>query len=185
MATQAAEKPQTYVYYPLSSVLNYNGVTVAHFLLAGYGLVLGFGGGVVGSVIALVYVLFAFTQMYVVMPLQVCPNCPYFRLKDSRCISALNLLARRIAKPGNPRDFPKRAEGLLCHNNLYMTALILPIPLLIVGLILNFSATLLVIAAAVVGLLLYRFFVLIPKIACPHCVAKYKCPNAKMMGIND
>lgn len=184
MASQAIEKKQTYIYYPLSSVLTYNGVTVAHFLLASYGLYLGYGQGVIGTLIALVYGLFAFGQMYVIMPLQVCPNCAYFRLKDGRCISALNLLARLIAKPGNPQHFTRRAEGLLCHNNLYTGVLILPVPLLAIGLILNFSLTLLVIAAVVTGLLLIRFFVLFPKVACAHCVAKQKCPNAARMGLD-
>ena len=185
MTIQAAEKSQTYIYYPLSSVLIYNGVTVAHFLLAGYGLTLGYGQGVIGIVIALVYVAFALGQMYILMPTRVCPNCSYFRLKEGRCISALNLLARRIAKPGNPQHFARRAEGLLCHNNLYMAALILPVPLLGVGLFLNFSLPLLLIVVVVVGLLLYRFFVIFPKIACVHCVAKHKCPNAATMGLHE
>ncbi len=170
-------------------MLAYNSVTLAHFLLAGVGLYLGYGEGgispVIGALLAVIYLLFAFGQMYVLMPLRVCPNCQYFRLKDGRCISALNLLARRIAKPGNPKHFARRAEGLLCHNNLYMAALILPVPFLVLGLILNFSLALLVITVAVVILLLVRFFWLFPKIACVHCVARQKCPNAITMGLNE
>jgi hypothetical protein len=176
---------KSYIYYPLSSILTYNGVTVAHFLLASYGLYLGYGQGMIGTVIALVYGVFAFGQMYVIMPLRVCPNCSYFRLKDGRCVSALNLLSRRIAKPGNPQHFARRAKGILCHNNLYMAALILPVPLLVIGLILDFSLALLLIAAAVTGLLLVRFFVLFPKVACGHCAARQKCPNAAMMGLSE
>jgi hypothetical protein len=35
----------------------------------------------------------------------------------------------------------------------------------------------------VVGLLLYRFFVIFPKIACVHCSVKNICPNAEAMGL--
>jgi len=77
--------------------------------------------------------------------MRVCPNCAYYRLDGARCISALNLLSRRIAGPGRPVDFASVPGGRSCHNNLYLAALIAPIPLMIVGLVLNFSATLLAI----------------------------------------
>jgi hypothetical protein len=54
---------------------------------------------------------------------------------------------------------------------------------MIPALILNFSLVLLTILLAVVGLLLYRFFVIFPKIACVHCSAKNLCPNAQAMGL--
>ncbi|MCD4686465.1 MAG: hypothetical protein K8S97_11075 [Anaerolineae bacterium] len=180
-----AKKAELYTRYPWSSVLMYHGVTVLHFGLAGFGLHLGFGESGLSSALTIIYLLFAFGQMYVIMPLNVCPNCPYYRMEgDARCISALNLLSRRIAVPGKPQRFKNRAKGILCHNNLYMAALIAPIPLLIIGLILNFSAWLLAITAAVVGLLLFRFFVLFKQVACVHCHAKQRCPNAAQMGLN-
>jgi hypothetical protein len=185
VASQAVKSRSTlYTQYPLSSVGLYNGLTVAHFLLGGYGIFLGFSGWEAGYWLSLVYVLFAFGQMYLIMPLTVCPNCAYYRLDESRCISALNLLSRRIASPGRPVDFRKRAKGRLCHNNLYLAALIAPVPLMILGLVLNFSVTLLAILVAVIVLALFRFFVLIPKVACVHCYAKAKCPNAQQMGLN-
>jgi hypothetical protein len=80
-------------------------------------------------------------QMYVIMPLTVCPNCVYYRMNDARCISGLNVISKRIAKEGDPKDLPKRGEGLFCHNNLYMAALVVPIIAMIPALILNFSTT--------------------------------------------
>jgi hypothetical protein len=52
-------------------------------------------------------------------------------------------------------------------------------------LIVNFSVVLLIIFLAVVGLLLFRFFVIFPRIACLHCSAKYMCPQAETMGVRD
>jgi hypothetical protein len=118
------------------------------------------------------------------MPLRVCPNCAYYRLENGRCITAFNLLSRRIAAPGRPVDFRKRAKGPICHNNLYLAALLAPLPLMIVGLALNFSVTLVVILLVVAALLAFRFFVVFPKFACVHCYAKHKCPNAEQMKLN-
>jgi hypothetical protein len=36
-----------------------------------------------------------------------------------------------------------------------------------------------------VGLLLFRFFVIFPKLACLHCAAKFKCPQAGQMGVRN
>jgi hypothetical protein len=120
--------------------------------------------------------VFAFVEMYVLMPLVVCPNCVYYRAKDSRCISGLNVVAQKISKPGKAKDFPNRAEGIFCPNNLYMASLIIPILAMIPALVVNFSFSLLIIFLVVLGLLLFRFFVIFPRIACLHCSAKYQCP---------
>lgn len=179
-----ASKAELYTKYPLSSVLVYNGVTVLHFALAAFGLYLGYGESGLSMALTVAYLLFAFGQMLVIMPLAVCPHCAYYRMDGgARCISALNLLARRIARPGKPQKFKNRAKGVLCHNTLYLGALIGPIPLLLVGLVLNFSAWLVAITAAVTGLLLFRFFVLFKQVACVHCHAKQRCPNAAQMGL--
>jgi hypothetical protein len=185
VASQAAKaKSSLYTQYPLSSVALYNGLTVAHFVLGGLGVFLGFSGWAGGIWLSLLYVVFAFGQMYLIMPMRVCPNCAYYRLDGARCISALNLLSHRIAGPGRAVDFRKRARGPLCHNNLYLAALIAPVPLIILGMVFNFSVTLLAILVAVIVLALFRFFILIPKVACVHCYAKAKCPNAEQMGLN-
>ena len=56
---------------------------------------------------------------------------------------------------------------------------------MIPALILNFSFLLLAIFLVVVGLLLFRFFVVFTRIACVHCRAKYKCPQAEAMGLRN
>ncbi|MHA2179783.1 MAG: hypothetical protein ACXAAH_00010 [Promethearchaeota archaeon] len=66
-----------------------------------------------------------------------------------------------------------------------MVALFIPIIGLIPALILNFSLILLGIFLGVLGLLLFRFFVIFPKIACLHCNAKYTCPIGEQIGVRD
>jgi hypothetical protein len=180
--TAKTKKTTLYTRYPFTSVLLYSASTVLHFLLGGAGIYLSFVSGF-GPALAVIYLLFAFGQMYVVMPLTVCTRCTYYKLENGRCISALNLLSQRIAREGVPYDFRLRAKGLLCHNTQYLTALILPIPLMLIGLVLNFSVALLVILGLVALLLAERFLYLFPRVACVHCEAKHKCPNAVRMGI--
>jgi hypothetical protein len=184
--SQKRAKAELYTRYPLSSLLIYNGTTILHFLLGGIGIILGYSfSSWAGYAFGALYLAFAFVEMYVMMPLTVCPNCVYYRMENSLCISGLNVISKKIAQEGDPKDFPNRAEGLFCNNNLYMAALIVPIIAMIPALILNFSFLLLVIFFAVVGLLLFRFFVIFPKIACLHCYAKYKCPQAEAMGVRN
>jgi hypothetical protein len=97
----------------------------------------------------------------------------------------LNVLSKRIAKEGDQKVFHRRAVGLFCANNLYIASLFVPILAMIPALIINFSAVLLFIFLAVVGLLLFRFFIIFPKIACLHCSAKYRCPQAEAMGVRN
>ena len=177
------KKAVLYTRYPFSSILIYNGVTVLHYLFGGIGLILGYNFSWVAYLLGSLYLAFAFVQMYVLMPLVVCPNCVYYRLNNSLCISGLNLISKKIARKGNIKDFPKRGEGLFCHNNLYMVAKVVPIIVLIPALFLNFSFLLLAIFLAVLGLLLLRIFVVFPKIACVHCRAMNICPNAEAMGL--
>lgn len=181
----SSDKAEIYIRYPLSSILIYNGVTFLHFLLGGIGIILGYGFSGASYLFGALYLAFAFAQMYVLMPLTVCPNCVYYSLDDALCTSGLNVIAKKIARPGDPKDFPNRARGLLCHNNLYLAALVLPIIAMLPALVLNFSFVLLVIFLTVVGLLLFRFFVIFTRIACVHCSAKYDCPNAAQTGVRD
>jgi len=175
---------KTYARYPLSRVLLYNGVTVLHFALGGVGLILGYGGWV-GMLVGVLYMVFAFGEMYVLMPLSVCPNCVYYRMDGGRCISALNLLSRRVAKPGRLEDFPKRAQGIFCSNNLYLAAMAIPIMAMIPALVINFSFTLLGILLGVVALLLFRFFCLFTRVVCLHCAARKECPQAISTGLSN
>lgn len=172
-----------YTRYPLSSVVTYNGVTVLHFLLGGTGLILGYASWT-GYLLGSIYLIFAFTEMYILMPLKVCPNCPYYKLDNSLCISGLNVTSKRFAKEGNVKDFSNRTKGAFCPNNLYLASFIIPIVALIPAVIISFSYVLLGILLAMVGLLVFRFFVLFPKVACGHCRAKNICPNAKAMGLS-
>jgi hypothetical protein len=179
-------KAQLYKRYPASSVLLYNGSTVLHFLLGAAGIMLGYRMWPwVGYAFGTLYLALALVEMYVVMPLAVCPHCVYYRLKGGLCVSGLNLVSRRLAREGDPKRFAHRAEGLLCPNNLYLLSLVAPLLALIPALILNYSWLLLVIFVALLGLLLFRFFVLFPKVACLHCYAKYQCPQAEAMGVRD
>jgi len=174
---------QVYTRYPLSSILIYNGATVIHYLLGGMGIILGYNSWI-GYLIGLLYLALSITEMYVHMPLKVCPNCVYYKLENSLCISGLNVFSRKVAKQGDMKDFPRRAKGIFCPNNLYIASLVIPIIVMIPALILNFSFLVLVILLVVVGLLVFRFFVIFPKIACVHCRAKNICPQARSMGLS-
>ncbi|UCH32548.1 MAG: hypothetical protein JSV05_03985, partial [Candidatus Bathyarchaeota archaeon] len=145
-------KVQVYTRYPLSSILIYNGTTITHYLLGGIGIILGYNSWI-GYLIGLLYIAFSFTEMYLHMPLKVCPNCVYYKLDNSLCISGLNIVSRKIAKEGNIKDFANRAKGLFCPNNLYIASLIIPIVAIIPALILDFSVPVLAILLIVVGLL--------------------------------
>ncbi len=123
--------------------------------------------------------------MYVLMPFMVCPNCVYYRLDNSICISGMNLISRKVAKEGNLDKFSNRAKGLFSHNKLYMGSLIFPIVAILPALFVNFSFLLLAIFLVVVGLFLFRLFIVFPKVACVHCRAKNQCPNAQSMGLAD
>ena len=96
-----------------------------------------------------------------------------------------DVLSQRFAKEGDPKCFAKRAEGLLCPNNLYLASLVAPILALIPALILSFSWLLLAILASLLGLFLFRFFVIFPKVACLHCYAKHQGPQAEAMGVRE
>lgn len=186
MQLNKTTKAKLYIRYPLSSVLLYNGSTILHFLLGGIGIALGYSfSSWAGYIFGILYFVLSFLEMYVMMPFSVCPNCVYYRAKDSLCISGLNLLSTKIAKKGNLKDFSKRAKGPLCPNNLYVASLIVPILVIVPALFLNFSSTLLLIFLELVGLLLFRFFVIFPRIACLHCSAKHQCPQAAAMGVRN
>jgi len=180
------KKAELYRRYPPANVLIYNGTTILHFALGGVGIVLGYEPlGWIGYAIGFGYLLFAFGEMYLRMPLRVCPNCVYYRLDKSRCISGLNIVSRRWASAGKLEDFANRAKGPACSNNLYMVALLFPIVALVPALWFHFSWNLLAILCVVIGLLVFRFFIIFPKLACLHCHAKFKCPQAGRMGVRD
>ena len=176
--------PQLYKVYPLASVAAYNGTTLAHYALGALGMIVGYGKWpALGWTLGLAYLVFAVVQMYVLMPLMVCPGCVYRRMDGARCISALNLVSAKIAAERDLDDFPRRAQGAFCHNNLYLAALVLPLLLMLPALFLDFSVVLLAVFLGVAALLVFRLFVLFRKVACVHCIAKKRCPNAQSMGL--
>ena len=184
MTSDLESKANLYTRYQLSSIMIYNGSTVIHYLLGGIGIILGYSFSLwAGYLLGILYLVFSFVEMYIVMPLTVCPNCVYYKLEDSLCISGLNVVSKKIAKEGNPSNFTRRAEGLFCFNNMYIAALIIPMIAIVPALIINFSMPLLVIFLTLIGLLIFRFFVIFTRIACLHCRAKYKCPQAGQMGV--
>jgi hypothetical protein len=185
VAQTTSSEPDLHIRYPISSLFIYNSVTALHYLLGGMGIMLGYGFSGAAYLVGALYLAFAFGQMYVLMPLMVCRNCVYYQLTNSLCTTGLNVISRRIAQEGNIDNFPRRAQGPLCHNNLYMAALILPIVGMLPALIFYFSLVLLAVFLGVIGLLLFRVFVIFPKIACVHCQAKDICPNAKSMGLSE
>ncbi len=180
MKTSLVSTSKLYSRYPLSSVLLYNGTTIVHFILGGLGIILGYGSWL-GITLGALYIVFAFIQMYVLMPVEVCPDCVYYRLENALCISGLNVISHKVARNGDPKNFARRAQGTFCPNNLYIAALVVPVIAMIPSFFINFSWVVLVIFLAVIGLLLFRFFYLFGYVACVHCRAKAVCPNARQM----
>jgi hypothetical protein len=182
--TGKTARAQVYARYPHSTVLLYEGVTILHYMAGGAGIMLGYDLSWTAYLAGALYLVFAMGQMYLLMPLSVCPNCVYYRMSDSLCPSGLNVLTKKIAREGALENFPLRAKGMLCHNNLYIASLVVPIILIIPALVLNFTIILMVIMIILVVLLLFRYFVIFRRVACPHCAAKRQCPNAQSMGIS-
>lgn len=182
---ESKPKAKLYQKYPFSSVLIYELSTILHFLIGGLALILGYSFLLWGYLIGIIYLVFALLQMYILMPLIVCPNCVYYRLENACCVSGLNKISRKLTKEGKAENFSNRASGLLCYNNIYMFVLFFPILATIPALIFNFSYYLLVFFLIVVGLLVFRFFVIFPKVACLHCNAKYTCPVGEQIGVRD
>ena len=177
-------KTKLYTRYPTSGVVLYDGITAVHFLLGGAALLLGYPW-LIGLPVGTTYLVLAFLEMFVVMPLTVCPSCVYSRLTGSLCISGMNRWSRRIAHPREASRFDERAKGILCANNLYLISLGFPIVAVIPGLALNFSWLPFAVMLILVGLLVFRFFVVFPRVACVHCRAKNVCPNARAMGLSE
>jgi hypothetical protein len=138
-----------------------------------------------GTILGLLYILFAHFEMYILMPLHVCKNCTYIQIAGGLCVSGLNVIAKKITKPGISSDFPKRAKGLLCPNNIYLFNLAFPIFFGIPILIFNFSYSVLALELFLIVLLAVRFVYIIPKLACVHCRSKFICPQAGQMGVRD
>ena len=74
MKSKKKKKAKLYTRYPLSSILIYNGSTILHFLLGGFGIILGYNfSSWAGYTFGCLYLVFAFLEMYVLMPLSALP----------------------------------------------------------------------------------------------------------------
>jgi len=171
--------------FGLASVLFYNGLTLAHYLT---------GAGVLLAAyrerpflawpLALAYLVFAVVQFYVLMPLCVCPGCVYRSISGSRCVAGLNALSARLRpSAGAVAEFEERSQGVLCHNTLYVAALVAPPLLAIPGLVLAFSWLTASLAGVVLLLIAVRVEVVFRHLGCPHCLARRWCPNARAMHV--
>ncbi len=171
------EKEKTYKRYPILTVLLFNTITILVYLLGSFGIMLGYNFSWAGNIVGYIYFIFAGVQMVLILPIFVCPNCVYFHMDGSRCMSALNIFSKRIAKPGNEKDFFKRQEGLLCSNHLSIIALFIPVLIMIHALIFNFSLLLLMVFLLTIDLITLRSLVILPKMICKYCLARQNCPS--------
>jgi hypothetical protein len=179
-------KAELYDRYPISSVLIYNSTTIIHFLIGG--LIIGYSKTIfndIGSYLGLLYIALSMIQMYILMPFQVCKNCVYYKIENSLCISGLNVVSKTLVKPSPAQNLSKRAQGLLCPNNLYIASLVFPILCAVPLLINKFSTTLLLLELFLFTFLIIRFFYIIPQLACVHCRSKFVCPQAGQMGVRN
>lgn len=175
---KTGEQTSVYERYPGSIVLLFNGTTMFYYLLGGFGIMLGYNFSWVGNILGYLYFIFSFGQMYLILPFFVCRNCIYVHRDESRCMSGLNVLSRRFAKPGNQRNFIERKQGLFCSNNLNVVSLFIPVIILIHALVFNFSLLLLLIFLLLIDLLALRYLVILPKLICKCCLARQVCPIA-------
>jgi hypothetical protein len=179
-------KAKLYNRFPISSILIYNSSTIIHFVIGS--LILAQSRHFLGNwgvLAAYGYLILALVEMYVVMPYKVCVNCVYFRLENGVCVSGLNVVAQRFFTSLPTQDLTRRARGLLCPNNLYIGFLIFPIVVGVPLLIGTFSMFLLSMELFLFILLVVRFFIIIPRLACVHCLSKFVCPQAGQMGVRE
>jgi hypothetical protein len=176
-------REKTLTHYPSSYIFLYNSSTILHFFLGAFALVIGYDFLWFKYLFGLFFLLFAFINMYIIMPLVVCPHCPYFSLEKSLCVSGLNIIANLITTKGNVKCFVKRNEGLVSHNNLIKLSLYLPFILILPAFFINLSIGLIIISFLLIGSIAFRLIYLIPVISCGHCRVKAQCPNAKKLKI--
>ncbi len=167
--------------FPLWQVGALNGLTAAQYLVGCAAIVLAYRRfPIVGLPVGLAYLVYAATQHYVLKPLTVCPGCVYRAVRDGRCPSGLTvvsaLLCERSATAG---EFQRRNRGALCSSRLSLVSWLAPLPLVVPGLVLSFSATAALLAALVAVLALTRLLV-VRRAMCPRCLARRWCPEGRL-----
>jgi hypothetical protein len=167
--------------YPLWRVLSVNGLTIAHYGAGCAAIVLAYRDyPIVGWPVALAYFVFAVVQLYVLMPLVVCPGCVYRTIQDGRCASGLNLISARLCPPSVPTvEFAERSHGALCQSSLCFWSWVFPVPVAVPGLALSFSWIGLALTLTVAALIVVRLAVVFRLIVCSHCLARRWCPVAR------
>jgi hypothetical protein len=175
---EQAPGPRSFRRYPLSWVLGLNGLTVVHYLMGCGAILVAYRDyPLLGWPVGLGYLVFAVVQLYVLMPLVVCPGCVYRTIRGGRCASGLNVLSARLCPPSpGAIGFEERAHGALCENSLCLWAWVLPVPLALPGLALSFSWPAFALMATVAALTVLRLAVVMRRVVCPHCLARRWCP---------
>lgn len=166
--------------FPLWQVGALNGLTIAQYLVGCAAIVLAYRRfPIVGLPVGLAYLVYAVTQRYVLMPLTVCPGCVYRAVRDGRCPSGLNVVSALLCeRPATAGEFQQRNRGALCSSRLAQASWLAPLPLVVPGLVLFFSATAALLAALVAVLALLRLLV-VRRAVCPRCLARRWCPEGR------
>ena len=174
----SADEARSFRRYPLWRVLFLNSLTVAHYFLGCAAILVAYRGyPLIGLPIGLAYLVFAMVQLYVLMPLVVCPGCVYRSVRDGRCPSGLNLLSARLCAPSaSALEFRERSHGALCQSSLCLWSWVLPVPLVLPGLAVSFSWPAATLTATVAALAVIRLAPVTRRAVCSHCLARRWCP---------
>ena len=180
-AADEAPGSRSFRRYPLWRVLCLNGLTVVHYAVGCAAILVAYRSyPILGWPIGLAYLVFAVVQLYVLMPLVVCPGCVYATVRDGRCASGLNLVSARFAAPSaHAIGFEERTQGALCQSSLCLWSWVLPVPLALPGLALSFSWIGLALTATVALLTVIRLAVVERLVVCSRCLARRWCPVAR------
>ena len=175
------QKQTSFRQYPLWMVLFTNGLTLVHYAVGAGAIVLAYPRyPVVGWPIGLAYCVYAVVQLYVLMPLIVCPGCVYRSIPAGRCPSGLNLISARLSPvPAQSTGFGDRGQGALCQSSLCLWSLIAPLPIAVPGLVISFSWLGLAFTVAVGVLVAVRLSGVFRLVVCSHCLARRWCPVAR------
>lgn len=179
-----AQQSRSFRHYPLWRVLLTNGLTVGHYVVGASAIVVAYPHHpVLGCPIGLAYFVYATVQLYVLMPLVVCPGCVYRTIRGGRCPSGLNLISARLSRAAAPTagtaGFEARNQGALCQSSLCLWSLVAPLPIALPGLVLFFSWTGLAVWLAVAVLAAVRVGGFYRLVVCSHCLARRWCPVAR------
>jgi hypothetical protein len=178
---ESAQKQTPYRRYPLWRVALTNGLTLIHYIAGAGAIVLAYPSlPIVAWPVGLAYFVYAVVQLYVLMPLVVCPGCVYSGIDGGRCPSGLSVISARFFRdPAQRAAFDARTQGALCQSNLCLVSLVAPVPLAVPGLIVSFSWPGLALTVAVAALVTARLAGAYRRVVCAHCLARRWCPVAR------